>query len=114
MKPDSKQASAVISITIEGGRCMSSTRPNKLRARHSDSIEWEIVDEANALNGGSIELRFDRDESPLSQKRPKNKHKIHESVRPQVKAGLYKYEVWHVGADGTDYMMEDPELEIGF
>jgi hypothetical protein len=114
MKPESSGASAVIQISVHEGRCRSHTEPYTVKVKPSDSIEWDVVDDGKALNGASIELRFDRDNSPLSHKRPKNTGKIQDKAKRRVKAGVYKYEVWYVGADGTDYPMEDPEIEIVF
>lgn len=114
MSPEPIGASAVIRISVEDGRCRSHTIPYKVRVKQSDPVEWKVVDDTKALHGGSIELRFDHDDSPLSHKRPKHAGKIREKAKPKAKPGVYKYEVWYIGADGTDYVMEDPEIEIAF
>lgn len=104
---------AVIAVTADNGRCTSRTRPARLKAKRLNAIHWRIDDPDECLNDAGVELRFSREDSPVTKRRPRGRRSISDRVvlvRPRV----YEYKVWYVAANGTEYEMEDPELQIEF
>jgi hypothetical protein len=118
-RDDDTEAVIKIARAATGGQCAATTYPEEppLRGHRWKNVIWRIEDPSSCLTGETeVELRFEGDDSPFYVKKPKHKTEIKRRVKfwARVKTSAdyvpYKYKVWAV--NGTEYEMEDPELEI--
>ena len=111
----------VITISKHGGRCVAVTRDRRLEGYRWKTVSWKIVDSSPPClpPGAEVELRFEGDDSPFLTSKPKDRTEIKRRVVPWARVKKsdsyrpYRYKVWAVNG-GTNYEMEDPELEIVF
>ena len=99
------------------GPCMATTVNQLMRGHLLRSVTWTINDPSQAAclpADTEVELRFVNDDSPFLVARPKNKTQIKRRVVPWAEWREYTYKVFAVNADGSEYEMEDPKLEIVF
>jgi hypothetical protein len=110
---------AVINISSGiTGQCVANTVPKEpLQAHRWKNVIWTISDPSSCLPAETeVELRFEGDDSPFYVNKPKHKAEIKRKVkfwaRVKTAAGYvpYRYKIWAV--NGTEYVMQDPELEI--
>jgi hypothetical protein len=110
---------AVINISPgTTGQCVANTVPEEpLQGHRWKNVTWTINDPRSCLPADTeVELRFEGDDSPFYVKKPKHKTEIKRHVKfwARIKSSAdyvpYRYKVWAV--NGTEYVMEDPELEI--
>jgi hypothetical protein len=120
-----RRSKAVITI-MRGpdGRCTADTQPDPLPGYRWKHTTWRMQ-ESDPQNpclpaAAEVELRFENDDSPfILNRRPRHKTEIKARVSPFARVKKdesyvpYRYKVWAVGG-GTDYVMEDPDLEIVF
>jgi len=111
---ESKRAS--IRVYKEGGRWKSETKPPEEHLRRLMFMRWDIQDDATLPAEAFIELRFDRENSPFTERRPKDDKKpgkrlIGALVPTGVENASYKYTVYLIdGANET--ALEDPVIVI--
>jgi hypothetical protein len=104
---------ATIAISNAGQQCVAKTSEPYMEGKRNKPVTWNISDPTGCLpTGAEVEVRFNGTVFYFSDK-AKNRTQIRKLVQPFARRGKppYHYEVWAVGG-GTDYKMEDPELEI--
>jgi hypothetical protein len=108
---------AVTTIRRDGARCLATTTVNgtdqAMEGKRNHRVRWQMNDPDRCLpEGAEVELRFDGTVFWFTN-RGKGRAEIKKLVQPFARVGRppYVYKVWAVGG-GTDYEMEDPELEI--
>ena len=93
----------------------SATGDRIVRLRRLMAMRWHIEEQTPLPREAYIELRFERDNSPFTDRRPKDdrrpRRKIGSLVPTGVENASYKYEVWLV--DGAaETRLEDPVIVI--
>ena len=103
----------VITITNVGGKCVAETKPELMQGKRNKKVDWEIRDSCKLPADVEVEVRFINGTPFWFSNTGKGKVAIDKLIQPFARVGrpYYKYEVWAVGP-GTEYKMEDPELEI--
>ena len=102
--------SFIISTPGSDGFCNARVaRPMKGRA-----FVWVRRGACEPPAGSYFELRpKSGNTSPLDPERPRGVHIIVASAPSAAEGSKYYYELWQVLANGTERMLEDPEIEIG-
>ena len=112
-----KVSTATIRVFETKDGCRSQTDPYTLPVPRGKDVEWVLEDPDGCLRNASVEVRFKSNHtpprpSPTHPDRPKGKGRIRARIKPQAPRGKHAYSVWYVGDDGTEYEMEDPEIQI--
>ncbi|MGE0461725.1 MAG: hypothetical protein AB7Q16_10185 [Vicinamibacterales bacterium] len=104
-----------ITVRKDSRGWQSTTADQTVRLRRLMSMRWHI-EEATPLPGEAhVELRFAGDNSPFTDRRPKDDRRPRRTIGALVPTGVenasYKYEVWLVEGDAQT-RLEDPVIVI--
>ncbi len=104
-------------ITVGKGQrgWQSRTGDRTVRLRRLMSMRWHIEEETPLPREAHIELRFAGDNSPFTDRRPKDDRRSRRTIGALVPSGVenasYKYEVWLVDGE-AESRLEDPVIVI--
>lgn len=104
-----------ITVRKDSSGWRSTTGDQTVRLKRLMPMRWHIEEETPLPRDAHIELRFDRENSPFTERRPKDDRRPRRTIGALVPTGVenasYKYEVWLV--DGaTETRLEDPVIVI--
>jgi hypothetical protein len=106
----------VIRVYQDGQGWHSSTQDQEVRLKRLMFMRWSIDEQTTLPATARIELRFDRENSPFTEKRPKDDGKpnarvIGALVPTGVDNATYKYTVYLIEGTG-ETPLEDPVIVI--